>query len=595
MTVRISLLGVTALVCVLCIASPANSAPRRTHIVYQLNGLNPAIQLVSEYQLVSKDWESAALVPYLAYIPEKDQVAMIVLYNGDGKGRMPSISFSNDHGATWSIPYSTGFGGLSLTYLGKGVMFTETAISHDYGKTWEALPENQNANTWLPGLVDTDPKTGDVTRILRGYWRGLRQWRPGLRGPYCQAYVTSSYDGGKTWNDKVEPKDWLSVNEVTLVRAKNGDIVAACRMDINKHLEVTAMDDYTGMGVSISKDNGKTWSNPFDPKNMLFDFGRHHAWMVCMPNGDIVMTYIVRRGYLDSADGHPQFGIEAVVSHDNGKTWDLDHRYVLHTYKGTVPACESWAFQGSPSNASTAVLPDGSLLTAFNMEYTKIGLVHWKLNDAGLNKSKTITRSSFDSELRNHFDPASVSGAKPAKPTGPVNIALPESGARLTSSAADINSDLLMYDPYLYSQFPPGVVLETIPGWVEIAWPKAHKINEVEILTGDPGYRPGAAIMCLPLNYALQYRKGGKWVDLVMPVVDAKGEPAYTWHEDQENTKPVNLRKFVHKFSPVETDAIRFAVTRSADIGKLKDTPEEPVIPMDKRRTFLKMIKVIGE
>ncbi|MCX6843547.1 MAG: hypothetical protein NTX53_14835, partial [candidate division WOR-3 bacterium] len=85
--------------------------------------------------------------------------------------------------------------------------------------------------------------------------------------------------------------------------------------------------------------------------------------------GDIVMTYIVRRGYPDSADGLPQFGIEAVVSHDNGKTWDMDHRYILHVYKGAVPAKEYMAFQGSPSNASTAVLPDGTLLTAFNMEY----------------------------------------------------------------------------------------------------------------------------------------------------------------------------------------------------------------------------------
>jgi len=579
--------------------------------VYQLNGPGATIKLMDEYELVSKDWPSAALVPYLAYIPEKDRVAMMVLYDGDGKGRMPAMSFSyatsalvapgenevfiDDHGTTWSVPKSIGIGGLSLTYLGKGVMLSENAISRDYGETWEALPESDNGNTWLPALVDTDPQTGKVTRVLRGFWTALRKWIPGLRGPYCQARVKSSYDEGKSWQDEVIPKEWLSVNEVTLVRAKNGDIVAACRMDINKHLEVTAMDDYTGMGVSISKDNGKTWSNPFDPKNMLYDFGRHHAWMVCMPDGDIVMTYLIRRGYADSADGHPQFGIEAVVSHDNGKTWDLDHRYVLHTYKGTVPAQESWAYQGSPSNASTAVLPDGTLLTAFNMEYTKIGLVKWKLNNAGLNDSKVISQASFDSDLRNHFNPATLGGGSPTAPKGPINIAVPEEGATLTSSTADINSDLLMEDPYLYSQFPPGVVLQTMPGWVEIAWPKRHKIDEVQILTGDPGYRPGAAITCLPLDYRLEYRKAGKWVDLVESVVNAKGQPAYTFHEDQKNTKPVNLQQFVHRFSPVETDAIRLTVTKSADIGKLKDAADEPTIPIEKRRTFLKLIKVYGE
>lgn len=32
------------------------------------------------------------------------------------------------------------------------------------------------------------------------------------------------------------------------------------------------------------------------------------------------MTYVVRKGYVNTADGFPQFGIEAVVSRDNGQT-----------------------------------------------------------------------------------------------------------------------------------------------------------------------------------------------------------------------------------------------------------------------------------
>ncbi len=48
-----------------------------------------------------------------------------------------------------------------------------------------------------------------------------------------------------------------------------------------------------------------------------------------MPNGDMVMTYVVRKGYIDASDGYPQFGIEAVVSRDNGRTWDMDHRHLF--------------------------------------------------------------------------------------------------------------------------------------------------------------------------------------------------------------------------------------------------------------------------
>ena len=56
----------------------------------------------------------------------------------------------------------------------------------------------------------------------------------------------------------------------------------------------------------------------------------------CSPSGEIVMTYVVRKGYVDSPDGFPQFGVEAVVSRDHGQTWDLDHRYILHHWIGHI-------------------------------------------------------------------------------------------------------------------------------------------------------------------------------------------------------------------------------------------------------------------
>jgi hypothetical protein len=572
-----ALLGAGAALAPLTHAATGGADKWRAHTVYQLNGRAKAIKLPSEYQLASLDWGAAGLVPYLAYMPEKDRLAMLALY--EKSGRSPAISFSDDHGTSWTTPTYIGGGGLSLTYLGGGTLLSEAFRSRDYGETWQALPASDNGETWLPALVDRDPATGAVTRVLRGFWRPLRKWAPGLTGPYCQARVKSSYDEGQTWQDEVIPKEWLSVNEVSLVRAGNGDIVAACRMDINKRLEATAMDDYTGMGISISKDNGKTWTSPFEPQNMLYDFGRHHAWMVRLPDDTIVMSYIVRRGYPDSADGLPQFGIEAVVSRDHGATWDLDHRYVLHVYKGTVPAREYMAFQGAPSNASTAVLPDGTLLTAFNMEYTKIGLVKWKLNHEGLNRNRTLAKTRFDADVRNHFDPAVLSGDKPAARPRRGNIAACGRGAKVTASHTDIDPALLLEDPYLYSQFPPGVVFDTSPAWVELSWPTRHRIEEVQILTGDPAYRAEAPLAWVPLDYRLEYRQGDEWVDLVPLVQNAAGTIAYTWHDDSK--KPVTLHLYTHGFRPLVTDAIRMTVTRSADT--------------EKQRTFIKRIAVIGK
>jgi hypothetical protein len=348
------------------------------------------------------------------------------------------------------------------------------------------------------------------------------------------------------------------------------------------------MDDYSGTGVSISRDNGRTWSSPFDAKNVLYDFGRHHAWLVRMPNGDIVMTYLVRRGYRDSSDGFPRFGIEAVVSHDHGESWDLDHRYVLHVYQGSVPAKEYMAFQGAPSNASTTVLPDGSLLTAFNMEYTKIGLVNWKLNDQRLNDSKAVATAPFDSNLRNHFDPSVLAGDKTAAQQGPRNIAAFGTGVKITASPSDINPLLLLEDPYLYSQFPPGVVFAASPAWVEVSWPVPHRIEEVQILTGDPACRAESSYTWVPLDYRIECRKAGAWTELVPAVQHATGTIAYTWHAggsaaatSGDSQNPVNMHRYSHKCSPVVTDAVRLTVTRSADA--------------EKQRTFLKRISIIGE
>jgi len=137
-----------------------------------------------------------------------------------------------------------------------------------------------------------------------------------------------------------------------------------------------------------------------------------------MPDGDIVMTYVVRKGYVDNKEGFPQFGIEVVVSHDHGLTWDLDHRYILHSWSGTRKKGR-WDWNSSSQATSSKLLPDGSILTAFGTGYRvsphsgdrtpapqDVGLVRWRLNTEPVNTDSTIRDAAFDSELRNIFDPS---------------------------------------------------------------------------------------------------------------------------------------------------------------------------------------------
>jgi len=551
-----------------------------TSFMYQLNGADPALKLASEFVLASQDWPCTAMVPYLAYMPEQDRVAMLVIYGQPGilyKGEA-GISFSDDHGATWSEPRRIPGAGMTLTYLGHGTLLSDYMVSHDYGESWQALPTRELREFWLPALVDRDPMTGKVTRLAKAFWSPLREWDTGKTGPYMQGYISFSYDEGRTWQDEIKVPQWLRVGEIALARAQNGDMVAACRLDLNTLFDPTAMDNYTGVGVSISRDNGLTWSDPHDPGMVLFDWGRTHMWLETLPNGDLVMSYNVRRGYPDAPSGYPQFGIEAVVSHDHGSTWDIDHRYILHVYEGNYDARDFWAFQGAPSNASTVLLPDGSLLTAFNKEYTKIGLLKWRLNDQGLNNDKTYANAPCDSRLRNEFDPAILTGT-PVKATGTRNIALASLGATVTASPGDYDPVLVLANPYLYSQFPPGLVFDASPVVIEISWPEARTITEVRLLTGDPDGDPGEDMSRVPLDYHLDYRHSDQWTNLTAPVENAVPELAFIWHNQARQER--KTCQFVHRFDPIDTDGIRLTITRSTN------SPTG--------RTFIRRIEVYGE
>jgi len=304
-----------------------------------------------------------------------------------------------------------------LTYLGQGraIMATEGKgryFSEDYGRTWsEPVPAPPTSdggvwNQWDPYMVDRDPQTGKIVRIWETGWNA--------EAGYPQAFLRFSTDEGHTWCESLKVPQWKDANEVALLRAKNGDIVAACRTDKPKKFDDEWIDHLEGMGISISHDDGRTWSR----LNMLYEWGRHHPSMLLQPSGDIVMTHVVRKGYMDAPDGFPQFGIEAIVSRDHGKTWDLDHKYLLAVWKGNRKDEHAW-WAGCQSTSSV-LLPDGSILTAYGTGYRSrpaknghpgkplprdIALVRWQVNHQGLNAETTLASAAFDSDLRNVFDP----------------------------------------------------------------------------------------------------------------------------------------------------------------------------------------------
>jgi Neuraminidase (sialidase) len=373
----------------------------KPHAVRQRNGSSAETSIPAKLQIVSEQqWNRAATVPYLVYMEEPKRLMLLI--NCDSA----MLATSDDQGTTWSKPRYLHLDGqgkpdvgmaTGLTYLGGGKLLTSDGAKHwfskDYGETWTsaANPPASNGKTWYewdPLLVDKDTRTGKIVRLMSYCSDNLQP------DGHFQGYIRFSADEGATWTGEIKVPEMYAVNETAFLRARSGDIVAACRTDSPERFK-NEIDHYNGLGISISKDNGRTWSKP----NMLYELGRHHPSMVLMPNGDIVMSYVVRKGYIDTPDGFPQFGIEAVVSHDDGHNWDLDHRYILHTWAGnrkkspneSQPGPQAW--WASCQCTSTVRLPDGSLLTTFSTGYRippgpnaqptprDVGLVLWRLGD----------------------------------------------------------------------------------------------------------------------------------------------------------------------------------------------------------------------
>jgi hypothetical protein len=375
---------------------------QREHTVQRMNGESEPTSIPAEIQWISEPWfrekaDENAQMPYLTFLPEKDRVLMLVETHQPIR---TAFIHSDDHGRTWSERkwLSTDADGqpigvaLGLTNFGGGklLVYPENLahgkwLSHDFGETWKMLPVHDSVKTrymWDPLLVLKDSH-GKVTKLLEASYRetGVPWGSPD--GFYSQAYFRSSTDEGETWSEEVKVPQWLGVNEVNVIRAANGDLVAACRTDYPKRFAHLKLDHFGGLAVSISKDEGQTWSK----LTPLYEWGRHHPSLVLLPNGELLMTYVVRLGYPATWTGIPQFGVEAVLSRDHGKTWDKEHRYILASWEGNMRGEHAW-FCGVQST-STVQLPDGLLLTAFGTGFRNpfnatvckmdVALVRWRL------------------------------------------------------------------------------------------------------------------------------------------------------------------------------------------------------------------------
>ncbi len=317
----------------------------------------------------------------------------------DGSKEYPVAAMSKDNAKTWSdwIAISgattrplflTNLGGGHLSFIAVENGQQTTFFSSDYGRTWPervaVTPASDGGQFDVEGnpLVDRDARGRARTLAQVGYSSNdNRDWPRG----FYTGRLRWSKDGGRTWEKETAPPQWRyedevdgkkvvrGVSEGSLVRAANGWIVAALRTDMPaRYLGRPNNDSLEGLAISISKDNGKTWT----PLNVLFDAGRHHPHLLRMPNGDIVMTYIVRDDIRGGRLASYRRGCEALISHDNGLTWDTSRRIILDEFEFNDG--QEW-FNGETGHLYSALLKDGSILTCYGNYRTRgCTLIHWR-------------------------------------------------------------------------------------------------------------------------------------------------------------------------------------------------------------------------
>ena len=338
-------------------------------------------------------YDGCMAIPYMSKVPDKENCLLLTMCGGLGF-RIHKLLESTDEGETWhDLPGAEPKAGTGLTACGNGVILLNDGYvrSEDFGKTWQYFqrPSDPRFGTpiygWDPALID--PASNGQHLYLTGH--------------YCRDFnfmeerlipcIRESFDAGKTWTAWQGIPEFVGCNEVALAYNAKGEIVCGIRAST---MMSPSNDQSDRLETSYSTDGGKTWA----ATTVVAGNGRHHPCLVLLPDGRMVMTYVVRLGYAD-VDGKFAYGIEAVVSYDDGHTWDTDHRYILSRWThdcmfrmedGSMAPMEH--YYGAPQCTSTVYLPESDCLvtvygTAQNADHRtparhvapfQTGMIKWK-------------------------------------------------------------------------------------------------------------------------------------------------------------------------------------------------------------------------
>lgn len=214
-------------------------------------------------------------------------------------------------------------------YLG-----SEFRISNDYGITFGDIHKSPITSPHGPCMLSD----GSILWVGRTF---DKMDNSGNLNDEIQAHKINA-DGsmeylGSIANVKINGLKTLSC-EPYAIQLKNGDII--CHIRVQSHITSHGNNFFT-VFQSESKDGGRNWSAPHQ---ILEDKGGAPAHLLLHSSGMLISTY----GYREEP-----YGIKAMFSKDNGKTWHTGYDIYINGINGDL---------GYPCSIE---LKDGSLLTVF--------------------------------------------------------------------------------------------------------------------------------------------------------------------------------------------------------------------------------------
>ena len=201
-------------------------------------------------------------------------------------------------------------------------------------------------------------------------------------------YLRQSRDSGATW-DKTPKADTAGSSDVdgffsqsTTYRTASGKLLHPVRVDRTgphwllpgaAELKTEAGDQGDRTMLWESDDDGLTWRKHHGD-GTFGTYGEMYPRFLKLHDGRLLLTFTVRS---NSTDGYP-LGLRAIVSYDDGETWDFTRDRLVLDYKN----------QGASGGGfgNTIQLDDGTLITCYSFRgtdgTTHVEALRWRLPES---------------------------------------------------------------------------------------------------------------------------------------------------------------------------------------------------------------------